>query len=234
MTVSEHVGSRIRMYRKLQKLNLEDFSKMIHKSIPTLSKYEGGKISIDIETLFDIAAALHVSVNQLTDYEAPSEEAVLQANQPSFFEQTDLYYAYYYFGIEKKIYICILEILRNPEQDNKIKFYVDVDDLRYYTHSNYLYNGTLSSHSFSTALLFENSINAGDKGFAYIKEPFMTDQKASGILTLMSHRLRNPVSTKILFSLIPLDPDDSLRQLLSVSTKDSIGDLRKSNMLIVY
>ena len=138
------------------------------------------------------------------------------------------------FLILKKIYICILEILRNPEQDNKIKFYVYVDDIRYYTHSNFLYNGTLSCDSFSTALLFKNSIHAGDKGFAYIKEPFMTDQKATGILTLMSHRLRNPVSTKILFSLTPIDLDDSLRQLLSVSTKESIGDLRKSNMLIVY
>ena len=53
--VSLHVGSRIRLYRKAKKLTLLALSQKIHKSKATLSKYETGDITIDIETLFDIA-----------------------------------------------------------------------------------------------------------------------------------------------------------------------------------
>ncbi|HBF65416.1 MAG TPA: XRE family transcriptional regulator, partial [Clostridium sp.] len=47
--VSIHVGKRIRLYRKLKKLTIEVFAEMIHKSKATVSKYENGEISIDIE-----------------------------------------------------------------------------------------------------------------------------------------------------------------------------------------
>ena len=63
--VSIHVGQRIRLYRKTKNLTIETFAGMIHKSKATVSKYENGDISIDIETLFTIAQALGVPVNQL-------------------------------------------------------------------------------------------------------------------------------------------------------------------------
>ena len=50
--VSIHVGQRIRLYRKTKNLTIETFAGMIHKSKATVSKYENGDISIDIETLF--------------------------------------------------------------------------------------------------------------------------------------------------------------------------------------
>ena len=52
--VSIHVGQRIRLYRKTKNLTIETFAGMIHKSKATVSKYENGDISIDIETLFTI------------------------------------------------------------------------------------------------------------------------------------------------------------------------------------
>ena len=60
--VSIHVGQRIRLYRKTKNLTIETFAGMIHKSKATVSKYENGDISIDIETLFTIAQALGVPV----------------------------------------------------------------------------------------------------------------------------------------------------------------------------
>ena len=72
--VSIHVGQRIRLYRKTKNLTIETFAGMIHKSKATVSKYENGDISIDIETLFTIAQALGVPVNQLIDYEEIGEQ----------------------------------------------------------------------------------------------------------------------------------------------------------------
>ena len=74
--ISIHVGQKIRLYRKMKGLTIEVFAGMIHKSKATVSKYENGDISIDIETLFVIAQALEIPVNQLIDYtkeEAPAE-----------------------------------------------------------------------------------------------------------------------------------------------------------------
>lgn len=71
--VSLHVGGRIRLYRKAKKLTLLELSQKIHKSKATLSKYETGDITIDIETLFDIADVLGIKVQQLIDF-APAQK----------------------------------------------------------------------------------------------------------------------------------------------------------------
>ena len=67
--ISAHVGRRIRLYRKMKNITIEVFAGLINKSKATVSKYENGDISIDIETLFIIANALGISVNQLIDFD---------------------------------------------------------------------------------------------------------------------------------------------------------------------
>ena len=57
---SYHVGQRIKKYRKSRGYTIEQFSAMINKSKATLSKYENGTITIDIETLYDISKALDI------------------------------------------------------------------------------------------------------------------------------------------------------------------------------
>ena len=47
-----HVGQRIKKYRKSRGYTIEKFSAMIGKSKATVSKYENGTITIDIETLY--------------------------------------------------------------------------------------------------------------------------------------------------------------------------------------
>ena len=66
--IKQYVGNRIKTLRKEQKLTLQQLADMIHKSRATVSKYENGEISIDVETLQDIAEALDTDVNQLVDY----------------------------------------------------------------------------------------------------------------------------------------------------------------------
>jgi DNA-binding XRE family transcriptional regulator len=51
--------------RKTRKLTLAQLSQIIRKSQSTISKYETGEIVVDIETLYDIADALHIHAEQL-------------------------------------------------------------------------------------------------------------------------------------------------------------------------
>ena len=68
---SYHVGQRIKKYRKSRGYTIEQFSAMINKSKATLSKYENGTITIDIETLYDIAQALNIDLKCFIDYQPP-------------------------------------------------------------------------------------------------------------------------------------------------------------------
>ena len=63
--ISREIGNRIRNFRKMRNLTLEDLSLLIRKSKSTISKYEHGEIAIDIETLYDLADALQIHVEQL-------------------------------------------------------------------------------------------------------------------------------------------------------------------------
>lgn len=63
-----HVGQRIKKYRKSRGYTIEKFSAMIGKSKATVSKYENGTITIDIETLYDIAQKLDIDLKCFIDY----------------------------------------------------------------------------------------------------------------------------------------------------------------------
>ena len=62
---SIEIGSKIRQFRQSRKMTLDELSLIIHKSRANLSKYESGKISIDIDTLYKLAEALNVRTEQL-------------------------------------------------------------------------------------------------------------------------------------------------------------------------
>lgn len=68
---SYFVGQRIKKYRKSRGYTIEQFSAMINKSKATLSKYENGAITIDIETLYEIAQALDIDLKCFIDYQPP-------------------------------------------------------------------------------------------------------------------------------------------------------------------
>ena len=65
----EHIGRKIKFYRVKRKLTVTQLARMVHLSPSAISKYENAKLSIDIRTLFHIAEALDVTVNQLLDYQ---------------------------------------------------------------------------------------------------------------------------------------------------------------------
>ena len=72
-SISTFVGNKIKFYRKRNGYSLDQLAQIIHKSKSTLSKYENGNIALDVETLLEIAKALHVEVSQLVDYHYQNE-----------------------------------------------------------------------------------------------------------------------------------------------------------------
>ena len=65
--IASCIGNQIRLYRKLTKMSLDELAGKINKSKGTVSKYENGTVSIDIETLYKIAEALSIDIINLID-----------------------------------------------------------------------------------------------------------------------------------------------------------------------
>ena len=216
-------------------MTIDTLSRMLHVSPSTVSKYENCKLSIDISTLFQIADILNVSVQQLTDYSTPYKKNHSDSDNPSFFTRSNLLYFYQYFGLDKKIYACVVEIIKSPENLNyNVTIFYDVDDLSHYTDASYIYKGTMSCNELATHIYASNPYNRDDELTICAKSPFSTSTTTEGLLIAVSASLRNPYACKVLFSLNPLPVNDKLRSQLSISDKETVKETKRVNALVVY
>ena len=123
---SYFVGQRIKKYRKSRGYTIEQFSAMINKSKATLSKYENGAITIDIETLYDIAQALDIDLKCFIDYQPPvfHQDAALPKN--NYFNQS-LAYMYYYDGRVRQMVRSLLRFSRAADREGiEVTLYLGV------------------------------------------------------------------------------------------------------------
>ncbi|MDO4853325.1 MAG: helix-turn-helix transcriptional regulator, partial [Clostridia bacterium] len=73
-TISRRIGNNIRIYRRANRMTLDELADRIHKSKATVGKYEQGAISIDVDTLFDVAAALKIAPSLLLTDPVPEKQ----------------------------------------------------------------------------------------------------------------------------------------------------------------
>lgn len=229
--VSLHVGGRIRLYRKAKKLTLLELSQKIHKSKATLSKYETGDITIDIETLFDIADVLGIKVQQLIDF-APAQkhDELFAKTSGSFFPQRDIY-IYFYDGRVGKIIRNLLSIEHDLGRSTATLFN-DIPDLEKYDECRNLYFGTAEYFDMVTNFSFENQSNRMEHVTLCAINPFDRSEHVLGMLSGISRYPVLPISIKCILSPVPLKEDESLKEKLILSKKD-IKLIRSLNMFAV-
>ena len=63
--INMEIGKKIKNIRKSKNMTIQELANSINKSKSTVSNYENGDISIDIQTLYEISNALNVHVEQL-------------------------------------------------------------------------------------------------------------------------------------------------------------------------
>lgn len=78
MDIPVYLGKQIKKYRKLLNLTQSELSKRVNIGLTTLSGYERGANSPDIETLYKLANALNVSINDLFPSEKTNNEVILE------------------------------------------------------------------------------------------------------------------------------------------------------------
>lgn len=232
--ISIHVGQRIRLYRKTKNLTIEAFAGMIHKSKATVSKYENGDISIDIETLFIIAQALGISVNQLIDYEDAGETMGEEGESTKRKLGRSRYYMYFYDGRRSRIARNVIEVQDGGEENGvfNANMYAYLEDFTNYYQCKLLYHGTMRRYDTFVNFNFENQNNKVERAFLYAINSFSHSGRMAGLYCGLSTQPILPACFKFILSPHILEEDDELKEELSVS-KEDIRVLKKMNMFVV-
>ena len=114
------IGANVRLYRRANRLTLEELAARIHKSKATLGKYEQGTIAMDVNTLWEIARALQLEPGQLMETLEPPEEKEHPA-QPAYRQ-----YVYLYDGRTSRLMRSLLVGGDPQEEDPPLTLIYDV------------------------------------------------------------------------------------------------------------
>lgn len=240
MDAMKHVGSRITLYRKLRNMTLEDLAREIHKSTSTLCKYERGNISADITTLFEIAKALEVNINQLVDYEPSDLPIKSKPKVTNFFGKNNRFYVYQYFPIWKRIQLGILDITRDPLSiEDDAAFYFDLSDTDLGSKSfrikpGFVYIGKMQCDEHFMSLNLNNAAGMNDRIYIYAKSPLWTQKYSYGIMLSISQTFGSPSAAKMIFSSEPIKQDEELKHLLKLADEETLRYMKTTNMYIQF
>lgn len=231
--VSLHVGKRIRLYRKTKNLTIEVFAGMINKSKATISKYENGDISIDIETLFLIANALDISINQLVDYEIPTSVQAGEEGAASKRMDRQRLYLYFYDGRRNRFVKNVIEM--HGDGQNGVydaTLYAYLEDYSNLYKCKFLYHGTMNRYDSFTIFSFVNQNNKVERVFLYAINSFTHNSSMMGMFSGLSTQPILPASFKCVLSPNVMEENEVLKDML-VFSKDDIKNIKKMNMFVV-
>ena len=230
---SYHVGQRIKKYRKSRGYTIEQFSAMINKSKATLSKYENGTITIDIETLYDISKALDIDLKCFIDYQPPVYHNKLVLPKSFYFNQPRAY-MYYYDGRVRQLVRSLLCFSPSANGESiDVMLYVGVSNFSDPSRCQHLFTGTMKPYDTITYMVLISQINEAEKLYICMLNPMQTRTPAIGLLSgLGSTPFFAPIAMKALISKEPLEENEKLLNSIKLD-KEDYHSLRSYNMMVV-
>jgi DNA-binding XRE family transcriptional regulator len=203
--VMEHVGGRIRLYRKKSGLSLEELAEKICKSKASVSKYEQGKVAVDVVTLFDIAAALNITPFQLFDYTNVHK----QHNAETPFSKCDTMHLYHMGS--KKVYHSLMKTFPDGE-DGQIRatLFYKIKDTLNYGNCSCIYHGSMYSHELLLSFILQNYHNTVENILLNFSIPVRNAAVLTGMICGISANRYIPTAHKILLSKEELVCDEAL------------------------
>ena len=234
--INQHIGQRIRGYRKARGLTLQQLADLIHKSRASVSKYETGEITLDIETLYDISAALDVDLSQLTDYRPARVPAAPAARnfrgQSPFFQARRLYF-YFYDGRYNRLKDGVINIRQSADPSGLHDATFSISSVTSTGRSSEeLYTGKVVYSDMLIRFSFVNQYNTLEEDLLYIFNPLELRDFTEGLLCGISSADLMPCAFKCLVTLTPQEPTEELKKHLLITPKE-LRRWQKLNMLIV-
>lgn len=233
MSLSKHVGERVKRYRKQNNYTVQELADLIHKSKSTLSKYEHGLVVIDIDTLEEISRALNVSIYQLIDLPFTMPADVKKPDSPLMdLFNAPIVYMYFFDGRLRQMNRSVLEIHGSGENEY-VMMYLDVKNLSAYRDCRCLFQGYRYNYHSLVRYSLINCANSLEEVMIYILNPMGNFNEVTGMLSGLSSKPLMPISIKCIFSPYKLKEDDELIQKLHLN-KTEAASMRRINMFTVY
>lgn len=223
------IGANIRLYRRANHFTLEELAGRIHKSKATLGKYEQGAISLDINTLWEIAAALQIEPEQLLKnlHADPKLEPTEGAPAGSGRQ-----YLYIYDGRAKRILRSLLAGGSGAEENPPLTLFYDVPDFAQLHRCRTLYYGRRQRQDMVVNYYFKNQSNGVERVTITLMRSLELEGRGTGLMTGLSARRMLPVCVKCILSNQMLEEDEDLIRSLLL-TKEDMHLTRKNNMFMV-
>lgn len=234
--ISIHVGSRIRMYRKTKNMTLQQLADRIHKSRATVSKYEKGEISMDLETLAEISRELQVNPSQLMDFQ--EEEEIAEKIKPEYggmspFYQARRLYFYFFDGRYQRLKEGIIDIREDKNQKGSFEAALSISaSTPSGRRSDIYYTGKVLYSDMLIRFSFVNQYNSLEEDLLYIFNPLEFRDFTDGLLCGISSADLMPCAFRCLVTLTPKEHTEELKKRLLI-TKQEMQRWQKMNMLIV-
>ena len=216
----------IRTYRQALGMSLQEFADKLHKSKATVSKYENGLISIDLETLFEISTVLQVSLHKLI---APDDDPV-RSEAPGQFHSRQFLYSYARKG--SKLTKSILDHYYGSTGSLDVTFFYDVPAFDQPAECRGLYEGAMCKEGPILNYQFVNRRNSTEHTFLCCLESLSNHGYNMGLLSSISYTTMTPNAIKVILSPVQLIENEELKELLLFDRED-IQRLRRDNMLTI-
>ena len=227
------VGCNIRAQRKKRGLTLDELSALVNKSKSTLSKYEKGEIAVDVETLYELADALHIHVEQLLYVREHRAGILAGESSPAFFSGVTQFYSCLYDGRSHELLRSVIDILSQTEENQyKVMMYMNYKDMEHYQNCETTYYGFIEHFDAITNINLVNQDSPMERASAQILASYLDSDMKWGLWNGLSSRPMMPIATKMLFTKKPLRGDEEIVQELKISLED-VRLLRLYNMFPV-
>ncbi len=205
---------------------MEQFASLLCKSKSTVSKYECGEISIDIETLYEIADVLQISIRQLLDLPESHEKISLMPR--GFFSKGSRLYVYYLNKNSSRIVSGVLDFSREATGEYTSIFYADIKSYDNLYQCRHLYFGDVHYSDSFVNLIMQNQDNASERIFLNIANTFGQGTVTIGMMSGTSSKYMVPIALKIIVSQNTIPQDDTLRSELQF-TREDFSAMRKAH-----
>ncbi|MEG0895406.1 MAG: helix-turn-helix transcriptional regulator, partial [Oscillospiraceae bacterium] len=209
-------------------ISLSQLASQIHKSKSTVSKYETGEISIDINTLFEIAYKLEIAPYQLIQG-AYSESQNLSPQVKSVKKQ----YVYIFDGRIKKILRSVLEVTQfKGDIQSTVTLFYNMPSFEKIDKYKSLYFGTMDNHDFVCNYALSNQTNTSENIFICVLNSLDVENYKVGLLSGISSNSFLPASAKVILSDNILKEDEELIKILTLN-KEDFNLMKKQNMFVI-
>lgn len=231
--IAKNIGSKVRFFRKKRGMTLQELADAISKSRATVSKYENGEIIIDIVTLYEIAAALDIEVDQLLYVPEKPKDISGSDAIPAFFKDLSRIYTYRFDGRNNTLLRGVIDIsTRIQENTYKAMFYLNIKSFEEYQQCQNTYVGKVRFFNTLTRFELENQDSPAELNVINVLNAFADSATKWAMVTSISSHPLMPCSSKTLLSKKQIPETEDFLKSVTLN-KEDIRLMKLYNMFVV-